>query len=204
LEQVGPALDEKESAMRKIASIVAVTSVVLAGLLSPAIATTAEPARVAHRVIYRDVGFDAKDVLADPRVDIRRSTRTVFRVHGTRYLRVVVRGEAKYAQWDPPNLWVDVGLDTRGNTRWDKQLTFYTGDGGSLDSASCSLEGRGSGWAGGTLKFRDSGAMSCLIPMTKVHPRHQVHWRLTSYLSPNPWPVPHAPIDHAPDLGWFS
>lgn len=190
--------------MLKIASVVAVTGVVLAGLFSPAVATTTNSPRAVDRVIYRDVGFDPEDVQNEPDFDIRRSTRTVLRKDGVRYLRVVVRGQSKYAEYNPEALVIEARLNTRGNTKFDYRLALITGERGSYQPPQCYVTARRASKivTFGSLKFRDSGAMACRVKLAKMTITHRVHWYLDSYSGIVPGWVP--AIDRAPDMGWYS
>jgi len=170
------------------------------GWFAPPVAAEPVLARATQGVIDRDTGYDPDDLSGRTVLyDIRRSTRTLFRIDHVRYLRVTVLAEYPYG---PGNyLAISTRLDTHGGSGRDFRMIIGIAD---QSGHGCSIHSARRDWSvRGHLRFRDSGAVSCRVPTRGLHIRRPVRWKLTSYSVPAP--DPHYAQDHAPDGGgWYS
>jgi len=157
------------------------------------------------RVIYRDTVFDPSGDQSDASVDILRASRTIVRAQGTRYLRLAVLARQDYATSLGSGLRVESRLDTRGGPRADYQLVMNLGDFGSGIQPGCFLWKRGDrGQATRThLKVRDSGAISCGVPVSSLRVTQRVHWWLLAYDYEGETADYSCVTDRAPETGWY-
>jgi len=193
--------------MDKLSGAVLTTLVMIAGLCLPADATAIGSAERRAGIAYQDTGHDpaGDQAQAEPDVDIRRTTRTVFRSHRTRYLRLAVRGHRNYARSLGSGLRVEARLDVRGSSGWDYKLVMNLGDSGSDIKDGCYLFKRGAPRKAPRthLRIRESGAMACDVEMRKLHARHHVRWWLLAYDYEGESADYSGLTDHAPDRGWY-
>jgi len=171
---------------------------------SSSVAGSSVPAKLSSSDVYRDVGFDPKDVPTYPGLYVRKSERSVVRLKDGRHLRIKVWAVDAFRKHQGSDTGVAARLDTRGDRSWDYTVDLFLGDAGSNWAPACiAFRPSGRTLDAGPPRFWKSGAVSCTVRLAELKQAHRPHWRLLAYdvlQAIGNW----GPIyDHAPDKGWY-